>query len=98
MKNPTGLQLRKGSVDTRLYKGLRHELILKGAKHTPFLSDCFYHTKKQERTLQQPPNPKSVNLPDFSENNIVIEDATTLITISETFSQPESINSQLEPE
>jgi predicted nucleotide-binding protein (sugar kinase/HSP70/actin superfamily) len=38
------------------------------------------------------------NLPDFSENNIVIEDATTLITISETFSQPESINSQLEPE
>jgi hypothetical protein len=39
-----------------------------------------------------------VNLPDFSENNFVIEDATTLITISETFSQPESINSQPETE
>jgi len=23
----------------------KNKLILKGAKHTPFLSDCFYHTK-----------------------------------------------------
>jgi hypothetical protein len=88
--------------------GLRHELILKGAKRTPFLSDCFYHTKKNKKehcnslcttTRAQPEiRAQRANLPDFSENNIVIEDATTLITISETFSQPESINSQLEPE
>jgi hypothetical protein len=26
----------------------KEELILKGAKHTPFLSDCFYHTQKKK--------------------------------------------------
>jgi hypothetical protein len=26
-------------------RALRLEVILKGAKHTPFPSDCFYHTK-----------------------------------------------------
>jgi hypothetical protein len=42
------------------------------------------------------PTNTDVNLPDFSENDIVIEDATTSITISETFYQPESINSKTE--
>ncbi|EFX59911.1 hypothetical protein DAPPUDRAFT_126287, partial [Daphnia pulex] len=42
------------------------------------------------------PTNTDVNLPDFSENDIVIKDATTSITISDTFSQPESINSKPE--
>jgi hypothetical protein len=40
------------------------------------------------------PTNTDVNLPEYSENDIVIEDATTSITISEIFTQPESINSK----
>ncbi len=37
------------SVKRGYIRALRHEVILKGAKHTPFLSDCFYHTKKNKK-------------------------------------------------
>jgi hypothetical protein len=53
------------------------------------------HQPTISRPTRSPcPTNTDVNLPDIQENNIVIEDATTSITISKTFSQSESINSQ----
>jgi hypothetical protein len=56
------------------------------ATHQPTISAC--------PTRSPCPTNTDVNLPDIQENNIVIEDATTSIKISETISQSESINSQ----
>jgi hypothetical protein len=53
-----------------------------------------YQPTKSCPTRSPCPTNTDVNLPEYSENEIVIEDATTSITISDIFTQPESINSK----